>query len=77
MAFRLHFFAFMLSFAAGILMCYLMSPPMTVVHRFPSPYNCNGTVYSGRFGDCYKYTATKVDCKSKELITRRQPSVPH
>ncbi len=79
MAFRLHIPAFLAAFAVGILMCYLISPPMSVAHRFPSPFNCDTTVYQGRFGECYKYKATKVDCKSDKggLITRRQPTVPH
>ena len=74
MAFKLHIPAFLCAFCVGMLMCYLMHPPMRIAHRFPSPFNAKHTIYRGRFGECYMYRADKVECKGG-LPTRRQPTV--
>lgn len=76
MAFQLHVLMFLFAFVLGLLACYLVAPPMTVTHRFPSPFNADTTIYRGRFGECYKYRADKVDCKGG-FPTRRQPVVPN
>lgn len=74
---NIHWLAFIASFAFGMFMCYITSPPKVVVHRFPNPHNLD-TVYTGRFGDCYKYKGESVSCKAApasgpKLAVRKQP----
>lgn len=59
----LHYF--IISFALGILVVYLLAPAPDVVVRFPTPYNAGKVTYEDRAGTCYQYSATKVECDNK------------
>lgn len=57
-------FYFFLSFAAGILVVYVMTPPPEIVLKFPSPYNAGKVVYKDKSDTCYHYEAIAVDCEA-------------
>lgn len=58
-------FYFFLSFAIGILIVYMMTPPPEIVLKFPSPYNAGKVVYKDKSDACYEYEAEKVECDGK------------
>jgi hypothetical protein len=66
----LYFFA---AFAAGLLVCYLMSPKPEVVVKFPSPFNAGKVVYKDKASNCYKYNADKVACPKDSSMVKPQP----
>lgn len=53
---------FFMSFAIGLLLVYIFSPPPTVVIKFPSPYNAGKVTYHDKQDACYQYSANKVEC---------------
>ena len=54
---------FFLAFGVGLCVCYMFTPPPTVVVRFPSPNNAGKLVYhSDADESCYAYNAEKVKC---------------
>ena len=70
---RINLKFFLVAFAVGLLVCYVMAPAPEVVVKFPSPYNAGKVVYKDKAGTCFMYKADKSSCpKDKELI-KEQP----
>lgn len=63
-------FYFLVSFAVGIFVVYIMTPPPDVVLKFPSPYNAGKVTYMDKSNTCYQYEAQSVECGSQ---TKPQP----
>ena len=53
---------FFLSFAIGILIVYIITPPPEIILKFPSPYNAGKVTYKDKSNTCYKYRAESVPC---------------
>jgi hypothetical protein len=66
-------FYFFTSFAIGILLVYIITPPPQIVVKFPSPFNSGNLVYRDKVGTCYKYHANKVPCDTKGKQVLPQP----
>lgn len=64
---------FFLSFAVGLLICYIYIPPPTVVVKFPSPYNAGQIIYKDKSNQCYKYNADKISCPVDKSLIKPQP----
>lgn len=62
---QLNFFYFILSFAIGLFVCYVTTPPPKIVLKFPSPTNAGKVVYKDKEGQCYGYKAEKTACPQK------------
>ena len=58
---------FFCAFAIGLLACYIMTPPPTVVVKFPSPYNAGKVVYKDKAQNCFMFNADKVECPNDAL----------
>lgn len=70
---KIHPFYFVLSFAAGLLYCYLTNPKPEVILKFPSPYNADQVTYKDKNETCYKYKAEKVECPLDKSLIKAQP----
>jgi hypothetical protein len=70
--FKLHPLYFLLSFAVGMLYCYLTNPKPEVIVKFPSPFNAGKVVYKDD-DTCYKYKADKVECPIDKSKIKPQP----
>ena len=71
---KVHPFYFFLSFAIGLLYCYVTNPKPEVVVKFPSPYNAGKVLYRDKKDDtCYKYKAEKVVCPINKGLIKSQP----
>jgi hypothetical protein len=66
-------FYFFVSFAIGIFICYIMTPPPEVIVKFPSPYNSGTVLYHDKANNCYKYKAQKVTCPQDGKNIQPQP----
>jgi hypothetical protein len=66
---------FFVSFAIGLLACYLMTPAPEVVVRFPSPYNAGKIVYNDHAHNCFVYNSTEVECPKDGHGVKPQPIV--
>jgi hypothetical protein len=67
---------FFLSFAVGLLLCYIMQPAPEIVVRFPSPYNAGQVVYRDKAQNCFTYASTEVSCPKDGAGVRPQPIQP-
>lgn len=70
---KIHPFYFLLSFAIGLLYCYLTHPKPDVIMKFPSPYNAGKITYKDNDDSCYKYKAEKVSCPLDSGLIKAQP----
>jgi hypothetical protein len=50
-----------------------VTPPPTVIRKFPSPYNTNNLVYKDKDDKCYKYKHKKVSCNETDKSVVDQP----
>lgn len=64
---------FFVSFAIGLLIVYVFTPPPEVVMKFPSPYNSGNIIYKDTNNMCYKYDASKSACPSDKNLIKAQP----
>lgn len=66
---------FFIAFAVGMLFCYVLAPPPTIVIKFPTPYNADSVVYKDNADTCYKYSADSVSCPRDASIIKPQPII--
>ena len=59
---KLNLFYLVVSFCIGIGYIYIVTPPPTVIRKFPSPYNTKNLIYRDQEHNCYKYKHEKVTC---------------
>jgi hypothetical protein len=70
---RVNLKIFLLAFAVGLLVCYIMTPAPEVVVKFPSPYNAGKVVYKDKAGACFMYKADKSTCPRDQGQVKNQP----
>lgn len=70
---RINLLWFIASFAVGLLVCYVITPPPNVVVKFPSPYNAGSIVYKDGADNCFTYQADKVTCPKDTSLIKNQP----
>jgi hypothetical protein len=74
MLLKLNFVYFFGSFCIGLFFCYLLSPPIEIVYKFPSPLNAGKIKYKSSESDtCYVYKAENVACPLDKGNIRPQP----
>lgn len=64
---------FFLSFAIGLFVVYIFTPPPQVVVKFPSPFNVGQVVYKNDNNACFVYKADKVACPRDKALIKEQP----
>ena len=53
---------FITSFAIGVLVVYLTSPPPREIMVYPTPENVGELLYKDHANQCYKFIPSKVEC---------------
>lgn len=66
-------FYFFISFAIGLFFVYILTPPPSVIVKFPSPYNAGKITYRDTSDTCYVYKADRVECPIDKSKVRAQP----
>jgi hypothetical protein len=65
---------FIISFAIGLFIVYIFSPPPEVIVKFPSPHNSGDILYREKDGSgCFKYVAENHECPLDKSVIRPQP----
>ncbi len=70
---RINLKYFLVSFAVGLLACYIMAPPPDVVIKFPSPYNAGKVTYKDKAGTCFAFKADAQACPVDRSLIKDQP----
>jgi hypothetical protein len=55
---------FIISLAIGLFVVYLWGPETKIVYAYPTPENSGNKSYQDSLGNCFKYSAKKVQCPS-------------
>jgi|688.fasta_scaffold416129_2 hypothetical protein len=64
---------FFVSFAIGLFFVYILTPPPSVIVKFPSPYNAGKVTYQDKSDNCYVYKADSVSCPRDKDLIKSQP----
>jgi hypothetical protein len=57
-------FAFIIAFAIGIFLTYVMQPPLKVIIKHPTPQNAGRIIYKDNNDSCFTYSAKEITCPS-------------
>ena len=64
---------FLISFAIGILIVYLTSPPPRPIMVYPTPENVSELLYRDQASQCYRFMPKEVKCSSKSKTMSQIP----
>lgn len=65
---------FLVSFAIGVLVVYLTSPPPRDIMVYPTPENVGDLLYRDRAQSCFRFEPQEVPCpKNKDEIKKVVP----
>ena len=71
---KIHPLYFFISFAVGLFIVYIFSPPPEVVVKFPSPFNAGKIEYkTDDPNTCFVYRADSVACPREKELIKPQP----
>ena len=63
---KVQFFSFLMSFAIGIFIVYILKPAPIVIMKYPNLENAGKLIYKDRNGSCFVYETKEVDCDKNE-----------
>lgn len=64
---------FLISFAIGVFVVYLTSPPPREIMVYPTPENVGELLYKDNADQCYKFLPDQVSCPKDESKIRKIP----
>lgn len=64
---------FLISFAIGVFIVYLTSPPPREIMVYPTPENVGQLLYKDNADQCYKFLPDQVSCPKDESKIRKIP----
>jgi len=66
-SFEFRWAIFVLAFATGILIVYMIEPNAHYIDKYPSPYDVDRITYSDLAGNCYKFKVNPAECTSDAI----------
>ena len=64
---------FLISFAIGVLVVYLTSPPPREIMVYPTPENVGDLLYRDDANQCYKFIPHETQCPKDESLVKKVP----
>ena len=64
---------FLIALAIGLLFVYLSEPQGDTIYVYPTPDNVNNIEYKDQAGNCFEFSANKVECPSDKSEIRNIP----
>ena len=55
---------FIISFAIGLFIAYIMGPENKIVYIYPSPENINQVLFKDKADNCFSFKSIQVKCPS-------------
>lgn len=67
---------FLISFAIGVLIVYLTSPPPREIMVYPTPENVGEVLYKDTANQCYQFIPNEIKCPNDDKeITSIPPQI--
>lgn len=70
MRFQMNWLAFAAAFVIGLAYVYVVAPQLKVITKFPSPDNAGKVVYEDASGECFTFTAHKLDACPQDAVAQ-------
>ena len=64
---------FLISFAIGVFVVYLTSPPPREIMVYPTPENVGELIYKDNADQCYKFLPVQVTCPKDDSKIKKIP----
>ena len=64
---------FLISLAIGLLFVYLNEPQGDIIYVYPTPDNANNIEYKDQAGNCFEFSANKIECPSDKADIKNIP----
>lgn len=65
--------AFLLALGLGLLFVFLSESEQEVVHVYPTPYNLEKIEYRDTVGNCFDFSADKLQCPDDKTLIKTIP----
>ena len=64
------------AFLLGVLFTLMTTPERTVIVKHPTPFNLDTVTYKDRLANCYRYSATKLQCPASTSAVSHHELLP-
>jgi hypothetical protein len=64
---------FLLSFAIGLFLIYILGPEMKTIYIYPSPENVDKVLFKDKADNCFYFDERIVDCPKDESLISKIP----
>jgi hypothetical protein len=60
---------FLVSFAIGIFLTYVLGPENKIIYIYPSPENINKVLFKDHAENCFYFEQKEVECPNESLLS--------
>jgi hypothetical protein len=64
---------FLLTFAVGIFIMYVIMPDLRKIYVYPSPENVDILLYRDKTGHCFRFEEQQVPCPTNKSLIHQIP----
>jgi len=64
---------FLLSFAIGLFLVYMLGPEMKKIYIYPSPENVDKILFKDKADNCFYFEEERVQCPKDETLLSKIP----
>jgi hypothetical protein len=64
---------FLVSFAVGLFIIYVLGPEMKKIYIYPSPENIDKVLFKDKADNCFHFDERIVDCPKDETLISKIP----
>ena len=65
---------FLISFAMGVFLVYILGSDQRVVYMYPTPENYSSVMYKDSADQCFQYKAQEMKCPMNPLLIKTIPA---
>ena len=64
---------FLISFAVGLFVIYVLGPEMKTIYIYPSPENVDKILFKDKYNNCFYFDEKTIKCPTDESLISKIP----